>query len=578
MMDKKLHLKYFWILAAVCLVSLFLFLGKSDFHTKGEPREAVVAFAMLDMDNWTLPITNGTDMAYKPPMFHWMIAAISTVTGAVTEYTSRMPSAIALAVMVLAGYLFYSRRRGSGVAFLASLIALTNFEVHRAGMNCRVDMLLAAMMVLALFQLYKWGEKGLKGVPLLGILCLSGAFLTKGPVGLVLPCAVVAVFMWIRGMNFFRIFFSFLWVVLAACIIPAFWYYAAWKQGGEQFLALVLEENVLRFLGKMTYSSHENPWPYNVMTVITGFVPYTILLVMSLFTLRYTRIAAKPAQWWNRFRTWIREMDDTRLFSFLSIAIMFVFYCIPKSKRSVYLLPIYPFIAYFIAEYVIWLVKYRPRSVKWFNATLCVLALVLTSIFAAVRCGLVPHTILEGKHADENLAFLNALETIPLGLELLIILLPAAVAAWYFWSRNKGDEKFRKLRLTYTGVAVTVAIFFALDGVYQPAVLNVKSNKPQAARIAEAVPEGTIYSYIANPVKGNRLHHFTLNFYLGNRIVPFIDFAPEDGYVLIGKKQYGIFMEDYGGKYELEPVPGIEFKSNDTKDITNLYKFNLKQL
>ena len=194
-MGKVFKDKYFWILAAVCAASLFLFLGASDFHTKGEPREALVAYAMLDMDNWALPMTNGVDMAYKPPMFHWMIAAISSVTGAVTEYTSRMPSAIALAVMVLAGYVFFAKRRGREVAMLASLLALTNFEVHRAGMNCRVDMLLAAFMVLALFQLYKWGEKGLKGVPVLAILSLSGAFLTKGPVGLVLPCGVVALFL-----------------------------------------------------------------------------------------------------------------------------------------------------------------------------------------------------------------------------------------------------------------------------------------------------------------------------------------------------------------------------------------------
>ena len=54
--------------------------------------------------------------------------------------------------MVLAGYGFYARRRGTELAFLMGLITLTNFEVHRAGTNCRVDMLLAALMVMALYQ------------------------------------------------------------------------------------------------------------------------------------------------------------------------------------------------------------------------------------------------------------------------------------------------------------------------------------------------------------------------------------------------------------------------------------------
>ena len=100
-----------------------------------------------------------------------------------TEYTSRMPSAIAQMAMVMVGYAFFAKRRGREVAFVMALLTLTNFEVHRAGTNCRVDMLLSALMVIALYQLYKWGEKRLRGIPWIAILCLSGAFLTKGPVG-----------------------------------------------------------------------------------------------------------------------------------------------------------------------------------------------------------------------------------------------------------------------------------------------------------------------------------------------------------------------------------------------------------
>ena len=43
--------KYFWPLAALTFVLLFLFMGQTPFHTKGEPREAVVALSMLQQDN-----------------------------------------------------------------------------------------------------------------------------------------------------------------------------------------------------------------------------------------------------------------------------------------------------------------------------------------------------------------------------------------------------------------------------------------------------------------------------------------------------------------------------------------------
>ena len=202
---------------------------------------------------------------------------------------------------------------------------------------------------------------------------------------------------------------------------------------------------------------------------------------------------------------------------------------------------------------------------------MCGLIFLLSAVFAVVRCGLVPHSLFEGKHAAENLAMLGALENLPLGQNIGCIIMPLVVAVLYIKIRKKA-------KIAYAGAALTIALFFALDGVYQPVVLNVKSNKPVVEKILEVVPEGTMYSYITNTDIGNRLHHFTINFYMGNRVVPFVDFAPEEGYVLVGKKEYDSFMQNYGGSYCIEKVEEIgEFKSNDTRDITSLYRFSKKQ-
>ena len=91
----------------------------------------------------------------------------------------------------------------------------------------------------------------------------------------------------------------------------------------------------------MTYAAHENPAWYNVMTVVAGYVPYTLLGLVSLFFLRYRRPQGQVRTWCSRFVDYIRNMDDARLYSLLCIVIIFTFYCIPRSKRSVYLLPIY---------------------------------------------------------------------------------------------------------------------------------------------------------------------------------------------------------------------------------------------
>ncbi len=559
---------YAWVLAILCIISLFLFIGEAFFNTRGEPREAVVALSMLQEKNWILPVNNGVELAFKPPLFHWMIAAISFVTGAVTEYTSRMPSALALAVMVLAGYGFYARRRGAEVAFLMGLITLTNFEVHRAGTNCRVDMLLSALMVLALYLLYEWGEKRLKGIPWLGILCLSGAFLTKGPVGMLLPCLVVAVFLWIRGMNFWRIFFSFFGIVLLSCVLPMCWYVAAYQQGGDRFLQLVLEENVLRLLGKMSYESHVNPLYYNFVTVISGYVPYTLLILVSLFFLKYKRIQSRPREWWTRFRTYIRNMDDARLFSLLSIVIVFVFYCIPKSKRSVYLLPVYPFIAYFLAEYMIYLVRNYRRVIVAFGNIMGGLSVLLFLVFVAVRCGIVSDSIFSGKHAAENVAFMHALEQVPIGWKWIVLLLPLLAVVLFFII--KGKE--RNTSLLYGMVGIVFTIFFALDGFYQPTVLNVKSDKLIAEQIKKIVPQGQIYSYRTDVYVANRTHPFTINFYLGDRIVPFDVFLPDAGFLVVGQSDVEAFKETYP-TYEIKHLYDSRHRSCDDHKIIQLYQF-----
>ena len=220
-LDKNLSLL---IVVIVAMLMLLPFLGLSDFNTKGEPREAVVALSMLKDGNWILPVNNGMDIPYKPPFFHYCIAVLSLLTGGVNEYTSRLPSALSLIAMTICCFCFYRKRMSTNVAVASALLLLTSFEVHRAGTNCRVDMMLTAFTVGALLLLYRWWERGSHGVPVVAVLCMSCATLTKGPVGFVLPCFVMGVFMLLRGEHFWKTFFKFVCFGLLSCILPLMWY------------------------------------------------------------------------------------------------------------------------------------------------------------------------------------------------------------------------------------------------------------------------------------------------------------------------------------------------------------------
>ena len=44
--------KAFWLLLVICVVTILPFLGLSEYHTKGEPREAIVSYSMLETGSY----------------------------------------------------------------------------------------------------------------------------------------------------------------------------------------------------------------------------------------------------------------------------------------------------------------------------------------------------------------------------------------------------------------------------------------------------------------------------------------------------------------------------------------------
>ena len=549
----------------VCVIAVMLtvpFLGLTDFYSKGEPREAVVAYTMVEHGNWILPINNGGDIPYKPPFFHWCIALFSLLQGHVSEFTSRLPSALALVAMSVGGFVFFAKRKNANMALLATLLSLTAFEVHRAGINCRVDMVNTAFMVGALFLMFRWWERGKHTMPWLAILCMSGATLTKGPVGMLLPCAVMGVFMLTQRESLWSTVWRLGLTALLSLVLPLCWYYAAYLQGGDEFLRLVKEENIDRLLGKMAYESHENPFWYNFLTLITGWLPYTLLFVFSLFVLPWKRFSK------SGFMQSVRRAEPMQVFVWLAFGLILFFYCIPKSKRSVYLLPCYPFMAWLMAQYVVWLVANRLSAVKAYAWLMGVLGVMLSVAFVVLKTGVVPDTLFHGKHAADNIAMLHALESISVSpSHLLFALLPAAVGVATIMTLLKKDDNLRN-RAVWLSLSVVVALFLALDSMFQPAVLNTKADKPLAPQIEQRFDMTKMYSYMSSPM----LHFFSLNFYLGDRIQQFEKVKPEDGVLMIPEDDVEEFKKTVGRGYCLQRVWQIR-RAVEEKHEVGFYKF-----
>lgn len=564
----KQEKNYWWILIILLVITFIPFLGEAIYNTKGEPREAIVAVSMLQQDNWILPESCGGDIPYKPPFFAWCIAAVSLLFGGeVTEFTSRIPSAIAMIVLTIVGFRFYSRRASKFVAMVMALITMTAFEVYRAAFACRVDMVLTMFIVTSLYALYHHYERGAKGISWIAILLMSGGVLTKGPIAIILPCLVMGVFYLLRGVGFWRTFTQLAVSGLLACVIPAMWYIAAYQQGGEHFLDLVKEENIDRFLGKMSYGSHENPIHYNFITVISGMLPYTLLAIFSLFSIKYSSPIHKgegAKSLFSRFKRWIKKMDDVKLFSLLSLVLIFTFYCIPKSKRSVYLLPIYPFIAYYLTLYIMYLARKGAKSIKVYSWVITSLAIVAVVAIVILKSGVIPDTIFSGKRAGENIAFLHGLENIELSV-VNIAMFAALIFMIVISIKNKWDYIQRVMLAMFT----ILVIYWNFAAYLQPAVLNTKSDYPVAQLIKEVVPEGDIYSFVDDKY----LRFYTINFYTGDRVKLFEKKLPESGVVIVGEKDMKLLLEKYEDKYEFASIFRSDRRSCDRRQPIVLLQF-----
>lgn len=571
MSDRK---KVFWFLAILSTLVIIPFLGETIFYTKGEPREAIVAYTMLESGNWILPLNYGTDIAYKPPFLYWAIAAFSAVLGGVTEFSSRLPSAVSFLAMLWVVFAFFAKRKDVKAAFLASILLLTSFEVHRAAVACRLDMLQVSLIVISLCLLFRWDEKGCRTVPWLAVVLMACASLTKGPVGTIFPCLVIGVYQLMRGRSFWKAFLSLAGIGLLSWIPLAVWYWAAYQQGGENFSNLMLEENAGRFFHKMSYESHENPLWYNFLTLISGWVPWTLVLLISLFCLKWKKISwsQNGASWRQRIKDgWMkfRNQSPVQLFTWLVILIIFIFYCIPKSKRSVYLLPIYPFMAILIAEYLLALVQRGAKVFKISAIVFASLCVLLTATFVVVRLGLLPDSIWgTGRRAAENIAYMHALEDPSFSIpKWCLIALPviAAICTWMAVAKRASAYS-----LLYSTAGCMLCLFVSMDGVYQPAVLAVKSDKHLVEQIREYAPEGIVYSY-------DHMSFYCANFYMGDQMRHFEDVLPSgEGYVVIPERGKENLYKEFGDAYEFDEVFLTKKRSCDLRDEVYMYKFKKK--
>lgn len=518
-MPKKIVANNKELIVVIILSSIltFIFLDSKPFYSKGEPREALVAQSMINYNNWVLPSRYGDEFATKPPFVHWLMAASAKITGKVDEVSARLPSAILSLLTVVIFFLFISLHSNKTTAFSTALLLITFIEWHRSSATARVDMTLSSMMVIALVSLFNWHKKNCSGFPIITIFSLSAAFLSKGPVALVLAVTIFTIFQLTDSTPKLEILKNIIKFSAPVSIIASLWYIAAYKQGGEVFVQTVLLENLDRFSGSMQAGDdpHSHSIWYLYGTLILGTVPGIFLIIFAIPSLLcHIPDKIKKLNFTN-LNLWLNTQSPLFRYAVISVLTYLIFFSIPASKRSVYLLPIYPFLAYLLSLYVQFLYFTKPLLFKrGFSAVLIAIITIClsTAVFVVTSPDLFVSLIKSKRSLIEFIFYqsqiITTLNNLNLQQWIFILLAPLLATLTFIFSLIK-NLKTELLILSTT--ASYVFLLITINMYFLPPVATALSAKHFAMETQELLPsEAKIYSY--------KMPLYGLNFYLKSKL------------------------------------------------------------
>lgn len=320
------------VLLMGCGLGFWLNLGGYPLFDVDEPRYAQAAYEMIQRNDWVTPYFNGVVRFDKPVFYYWLIAFAYQLMG-VTEFAARSVSALSGTLMVFATYGVAARMIGARYGFIAGLVLLSSIMMMALSRMSITDMTLVLWMTLTTLTLFLVAQHSRRWWLLAGLFAGIG-ILTKGPVAIVLPGAVLTVYAFVMG-QWKQCFLTpwFFVAVVMALLVPVPWYWAAYQANGQVFLDALYHHNVSRFSGAVNY--HIKPFWYYIPVLLVGFMPWITFLPAAIRTATRWCFMHWPSRRKN-------AMVSMLVFSAVWAVTVFLFFTVAKTKLLTYVLPMFP--------------------------------------------------------------------------------------------------------------------------------------------------------------------------------------------------------------------------------------------
>lgn len=372
----------YW-LALTAIIALAAVLYGSLSGTWPKFNRAEVFFAecareMLRDSNFVTPLYHGKGFFDKPILTYWAILAAFKLWGT-THLVARIPSivcALGTAVITACGA---AALFGIEAGLLSAMILCSSFMFLSFSALCMSDMMLVFFdtATLALFFSGTILPARRNWCFWLASVSMGLAFLTKGPVGIVLPGISCLAYLAItRQLSIIQLRHLLIGGVTAA-ILATPWFLAAFSANGAGAMYwFFVRENIQRFAGS-TYDTHRPIW-FMLTSLFTGFLPWSIFLPVIL---------PYSIKKWQQPPT---KQGIIELYLWLWIAVVTVFFSLSRGKIDYYVLPAYPAAAMLVGSYLSrWInSEQRPAvSAGWGLSVVLLLAGGISCVFLSEMSG-----------------------------------------------------------------------------------------------------------------------------------------------------------------------------------------------
>ncbi len=422
------------------LVAMVIWCGNLEYRKlslSDEGRYSEIPRYMAQSGDWTTPRLNGIKYFEKPPLQYWATAASYRVFGE-HNWSARLWPALTGFLGVLLMYFVGARLYGATAGLYTALVLGSSVLYSALAHILTLDMGLAFFLTVALAGILlgldpradaktnrRWMHVAAAGCAL--------AALSKGLIGIVLPGAVVVLYILIKrdfgllrklhlvtgGLLFFAI--TAPWFIAVSLANPEFaWFF-------------FVHEHLQRYTS--TIHQRYQPWYFFIPILLAGILPWLLTLIDALFNSRKKLAATR--------------VFDPLLFTLLWAGFIFVFFSASGSKLPSYILPIFPALALIIGLH---LTAMSGRTLACQLAPVAVLAVAgLIATPYAVRL------------ASTNIPAELYLAQIPwlygAGAALLAGSATAIVFAW------RGHVKNAVVACAFAGLATTQLLVMSEDGL-----------------------------------------------------------------------------------------------------------------